>query len=568
MKTLITLALSAFALTTQGTIITVSIDPDRPGMFNTLQAAYDSCSDSVRDSLQLFSLPTGTFGDFTFDKPLYIHGNGYDVSTPSYVSGLGIIYMGPNSTGSILEGLDIRPVLFVNAPITIRNCRMRQVFVQASGHVTAINNVIITDPNGNGGNDPAVTAPLNDTSTVFYNNVIGNRFGAIEQWLIREVRHGLFANNFFYSWESPGMSLMHHQGTDYNTLYNNIILDVPDVSSECDYCLLTHNLVTGSVVDSNLVDDIWNQQGSNNKSATPQGGSGYTGGPWSFVDDSLQLASASPGNDWGLDGTDVGVFGGSNAMIPGSYHNHVLKVSRYIDSFLVANPAVLLDCPVHFTAGAHMLQYTGMAEQRIVGAEVYFDADPGPGQGIPLSLDTSAVVALDVCLDTTLSIGSHRMCVRFQADSGLWSSPRASAIQVLSTPCTVAPCSIWDCPGLQANFGDPCEEDGDPDTENGIGTNCTCDTLNLILPDPLHQSSVISISPNQAKDRVRVNWAHGHLRSTDALIVMNALGRVVYNRTGIIGCNMDLDIAHLAPGAYFVKLQGNQWQAHGRFIKE
>lgn len=126
---------------------------------------------------------------------------------------------------------------------------------------------------------------------------------------------------------------------------------------------------------------------------------------------------------------------------------------------------------------------------------------------------------------------------------------------------------FWDCPALQATFGDPCD-DGNSDTVTEIDSTCACVITNTAFNDLSRRSSTITILPNPANDQVRVSWAIGHLRTPATLVVMNALGQVVDNRPALTGNNADLDIANLPLGAYFVKLQGEQWQVHGRFIKE
>lgn len=82
------------------------------------------------------------------------------------------------------------------------------------------------------------------------------------------------------------------------------------------------------------------------------------------------------------------------------------------------------------------------------------------------------------------------------------------------------------------------------------------------------RSRPLAIHPNPATDHVRMSWANGQLRPKPTLVVMDAFGHVVHSRTDLTRNNAELNIAHLAPGAYFVRLQGEQWQAHGRFNKE
>ena len=58
----------------------------------------------------------------------------------------------------------------------------------------------------------------------------------------------------------------------------------------------------------------------------------------------------------------------------------------------------------------------------IVSAEYFIDVDPGPGNGIAVSLD--AMNSIDEIVATsTLSLGLHRMGLRTKSTSGLWSVP-------------------------------------------------------------------------------------------------------------------------------------------------
>jgi hypothetical protein len=127
---------------------------------------------------------------------------------------------------------------------------------------------------------------------------------------------------------------------------------------------------------------------------------------------------------------------------------------------------------------------------------------------------------------------------------------------------------FWDCPDQQANFGDPCLDDGDPDTQNGIGPDCTCDTLNMAVTDHLPGTYQVSVLPNPASERVRVQWTNGQPGSAITLLVTDGLGKVVQSHSAISGNVAVLDVSRLPAGAYFVKLVGKGGQTYGRFIKE
>jgi hypothetical protein len=60
--------------------------------------------------------------------------------------------------------------------------------------------------------------------------------------------------------------------------------------------------------------------------------------------------------------------------------------------------------------------------QNIVRSEYFIDTDPGPGNGVTLSLDQDFVTT-EIIATNQLSLGLHRMGIRSQSLSGLWSVP-------------------------------------------------------------------------------------------------------------------------------------------------
>ena len=95
------------------------------------------------------------------------------------------------------------------------------------------------------------------------------------------------------------------------------------------------------------------------------------------------------------------------------------------------------------------------------------------------------------------------------------------------------------------------------------------DTLTLGVPNrsgPLSPTT-LSLFPNPASDRMRITAPNG---VDGTLILTDADGRIVREPLHITHFDRqwDFSVANLASGAYFVKLQGAQGEAHGRFIKE
>ncbi len=102
------------------------------------------------------------------------------------------------------------------------------------------------------------------------------------------------------------------------------------------------------------------------------------------------------------------------------------------------------------------------------------------------------------------------------------------------------------------------------DTIVNIGTSLAANAENH---DPL------LIAPNPAMDLVHIQFT-GSAEISAPLELRDAVGRQIpisVSRVSIgNGCitRIELPVADLVPGAYLVTLQGEQWQAHARFIKE
>ena len=96
---------------------------------------------------------------------------------------------------------------------------------------------------------------------------------------------------------------------------------------------------------------------------------------------------------------------------------------------------------------------------------------------------------------------------------------------------------------------------------------CVFDLPTGVTSNPIVSHSVVQLAPNPATSQVSFTLP-GALDAQ--LSVADASGRVLLQRQ--IRKNErhlnTISVEHFAPGAYFVKLQGEDWQAHGRFIKE
>lgn len=76
----------------------------------------------------------------------------------------------------------------------------------------------------------------------------------------------------------------------------------------------------------------------------------------------------------------------------------------------------------------------------------------------------------------------------------------------------------------------------------------------------------VSIIPNPAEDLIAFSIQAGSVPKQ--VTIADALGRIVQSHVASTGNGAVLDVSHIPAGAYFVTLQGEKWQANGRFIKE
>jgi hypothetical protein len=73
--------------------------------------------------------------------------------------------------------------------------------------------------------------------------------------------------------------------------------------------------------------------------------------------------------------------------------------------------------------------------EQVVACEYYFDTDPSPGNGTPLSIEQSSVVDIDALASVNnLSLGAHKFFLRFQSSNGLWSAAEMRPFEV----CTIS----------------------------------------------------------------------------------------------------------------------------------
>ena len=90
------------------------------------------------------------------------------------------------------------------------------------------------------------------------------------------------------------------------------------------------------------------------------------------------------------------------------------------------------------------------------------------------------------------------------------------------------------------------------------------DLLTVGVAEP--KQPALTLSPNPV--RHLLNIAHDKTYAVGArCLIMDGVGRTIKEQP-LTADRTVVDVMDIPPGAYFVKLQATQWQAHGKFIKE
>jgi len=303
MKTTIILVCIAFlACTASATIITVSNNANSPGQYTSIQDAIDAATNG--DTIYIHGSPT-TYGDVHLNRSLTLIGPGYNPQKDQpltvninsfYLDSVAGIKGCSNST---IMGLNFYYLYSGGSPSRFDNIlfkfnRIAQVNlspgVVASGLVIAQN---ILDH---------FYYINNVNNLIVRNNIIYNLTAGFTN-----CQSVLITNNlYFYTTVSSNFTIQ-----DFSTIANNIFLNVHPNTS---FSTFNNNLIFNS---GNDVLPYGNNTGSGNINGSApifvnDGGGNYNGINLGY---DYRLSAASPGNDAGTDGTDIGPFGGIDPLV-------------------------------------------------------------------------------------------------------------------------------------------------------------------------------------------------------------------------------------------------------------
>lgn len=333
MKKLYFLCTMAFMhFTVSAAIITVSNNPNIPGQYSNLQTAIDAAAPD--DTLYVQGSIT-SYGDVTITKKLKIVGSGMLPDNTSHLgTTIGNIFYrvtadgssspsGSSITGCNVSGLNI--CVTVNAtsntiytPSNISIYRNRIAAISHSGFsygtysyngIHIYNNIIGTISFDRLGGNSVVNN--NFISYVQYTGYIDSGNWVLVNNIVQEIKslyNATVLNNIIYSYNSNYSSFKYCNFTKNlfycpNYSYDSNFLANPNLNN-------TFNTTFGNIFNQNP--SFVNYTDSNyiysyTMSSPPSG---------PFVD--FHLNNDSPGKNYGTDGTDIGIYGGTTPFVEGA----------------------------------------------------------------------------------------------------------------------------------------------------------------------------------------------------------------------------------------------------------
>jgi len=323
MKAFITLTLSALLLagaTTQAAVRTLNNATPSPGQFTTFAAAQTASANG--DTILVQGSATN-YGSFSLSKKLTLIGTGHNPQKQAPLkSFLDYVYLYTGSNGSSIIGLEVYQISDENDnldSVTVTNCKITYRILMdnsQSGDGWLIDGNVFTNTTDNfrgGCSSGSFTAQNNvfngyitsfDCSPgskyrYFYNNLfIGNNASALQS-----VSNFYMYNNIFYR-SSPcpggyGVSATFERNLSYQCGSNA-------------FCNGT-NLTNTDPLFVNF----------------PSAGATFS---YSY---DFNLQSGSPAKNYGNDGKDLGVYGGT-----GDYNQNGIPRNPYISEFSISNPTI------------------------------------------------------------------------------------------------------------------------------------------------------------------------------------------------------------------------------------
>lgn len=213
-----------------------------------------------------------------------------------------------------------------------------------------------------------------------------------------------------------------------------------------------------------------------------------------FVDNTIippTVSSFNPSS--GLVGSTVVITGTNFSTVPAN--NTVRFNGTPATVTLASSTSLTVTVPVGATSGLISVVVGGLTANsgtsftvtspNIVAAEYFFNTDPGPGNGTPISIIPGTTIDLNnINIPTTsLPLGWHLLCVRGRDANNVWGFYECRRIYVREPPPPIPPNLVEDITALEFYYN----------TDNGPGTGTvipitpgtTVDVLNANLANSL-----------------------------------------------------------------------------------
>jgi hypothetical protein len=337
MKTVL-LLLSVFTTSfAWATIINVNNNVNSPGQYTNLQTAIDNANQG--DTIYVAGSST-TYGNIVMNKSLKLFGAGFNnpngLNTTIGTIALGRVNASTGANNSKISGVVCGNITLTGSftggtistnlmnDITIERCRFNNTRVALSASNNAIDYSNFSLKNNVFNMQNTFLVFSGSTTNSIYDNCIiennifdGGVFDVPNPNI--DVSAVLFRNNIFINKTVAAPSFTMNASNPYPgpTFNNNIFYGVwPE---GCVNCAFNNNITyfnnddhlvasknPGSVGSGNII-------GQNPQFVNYPAG----GGAFSFAHD-YNLQPASPGKNAGTDASDIGVFGGSSPVIPGT----------------------------------------------------------------------------------------------------------------------------------------------------------------------------------------------------------------------------------------------------------
>jgi hypothetical protein len=320
--------------TVKAAIITVSNNPNVPGQYTSLQAAIDAAAPN--DTLYIQGSTT-SYGDINLYKLLTLIGVGAmpnkSSSLPSQIGSINIRYTDDgtsNGSGSSIYGcklvnINLSAKVFNAVVNTINNITISRNFLMSitSNYFNSYGDYTFSGININNNNIFQIDINSLGGGSVIKNNIIGHGLdgtGSINSgnWLVLNnvINHrisyctnGIFINNIIYGTNGIGCSGLIYCDFTKNIFYTPSTTQF-DPSFFSESTLNNNNNTTsGNIINQNPDFVYYDSYGTMSYSV-----SNPANGP--FVD--YHLSNSSPGKNYGTDGTDLGIYGGTTPFVEGA----------------------------------------------------------------------------------------------------------------------------------------------------------------------------------------------------------------------------------------------------------